>query len=396
MGMDIKNTVNNGTITLFLCGRIDTTNAADAEKKMLDAISQSGASLQVLDMSELDYISSAGLRVLMKLRKQAKTPPKIINVTPPIYEILDTTGFTELFEVSRIKREINVDGCEIIGKGFYGTVYRIDDETVVKVYESPDSLAMIQNEQRLAKTALVAGVPTAIAYDIVKVGSSYGSVFELLNAKTLNDILKEDTSKVVDVTRQYAEFLQLVNSQSVPAGKLKSSKEQFFGYIEKIKDCISTDMYDRLKMLFEGVPEQHNVIHGDAQMKNIMVVDGEPMLIDMDTLSEGHPIFDLQSVYVTYFAFGEDYPENSMEFLGIPNDVTKSVWENFIGFYFDTQDEARMTELRDKITIVGCVRFLYLINLTPDYQSELYEIRTKHTLERLEKLIYKYDTLLFD
>ncbi|WP_051588744.1 anti-sigma factor antagonist [Ruminococcus sp. NK3A76] len=396
MGMTITHTLDNGILTVSLGGRIDTTNAAEAEEKALAAVSQSGASKLILDMSELEYISSAGLRVLMKLRKLSDEPPQMINVSSQIYDILETTGFTELFEVSKKKREISVDGCEIIGKGFYGTVYRIDDETVVKVYESADSLAMIQNEKRLAKTALIAGVPTAISYDIVKVGNSYGSVFELLNARTLNDVLREDTSRVVEITKQYAQFLKLVNSQTVPEGRLNSSKQQFLGYLERIKDCLSSDMYERLKMLLDSVPEQHNVIHGDAQMKNIMVVDNDPMLIDMDTLSEGHPIFDLQSVYVTYFAFGEDYHQNSMEFLGMPHEVVEQVWQNFIGFYFDTEDDARITELRDKITIAGCVRFLFLININPDYQRELYDIRTRHTLERLEKLIYKYDTLLFD
>lgn len=396
MGMTITHTLDNGILTVSLGGRIDTTNAAEAEEKVLAAVSQSGASKLILDMSELEYISSAGLRVLMKLRKRSDEPPQMINVSSQIYDILETTGFTELFEVSKKKREISVDGCEIIGKGFYGTVYRIDDETVVKVYESADSLAMIQNEKRLAKTALIAGVPTAISYDIVKVGNSYGSVFELLNARTLNDVLREDTSRVVEITKQYAQFLKLVNSQTVPEGRLNSSKQQFLGYLERIKDCLSADMYERLKMLLDSVPEQHNVIHGDAQMKNIMVVDNDPMLIDMDTLSEGHPIFDLQSVYVTYFAFGEDYHQNSMEFLGMPHEVVEQVWQNFIGFYFDTEDDARITELRDKITIAGCVRFLFLININPDYQRELYDIRTRHTLERLEKLIYKYDTLLFD
>ena len=94
--------------------------------------------------------------------------------------------------MKRALREVSVEGCEVIGKGFYGTVYRIDEETIVKVYESPDSLPMIQNEQRLAKLAFVKGVPTAISYDTVKVGNSYGSVFELLRAISFNDLLKKE------------------------------------------------------------------------------------------------------------------------------------------------------------------------------------------------------------
>ena len=123
----------------------------------------------------------------MKVRKQAGSEVRIFDVSPEVYEILDMTGFTEFLTVEKRLREISVDGCEVIGRGFYGTVYRIDPETIVKVYSTPDCIPIIQNEQRLAKRAFVKGVPTAISYDIVRVGDSYGSVFELRScANTLN------------------------------------------------------------------------------------------------------------------------------------------------------------------------------------------------------------------
>lgn len=394
--MEIRHTLENGKLTLFLCGRIDTNNAAQAEQMIISAIEQGGAAEVIFDAGELEYISSAGLRVLMRVRKRTAEPPKILNTPPPIYEILDTTGFTELFEVKKKPRVISVEGCEVIGRGYYGTVYRVDPETVVKVYESPDSLSMIENETKLAKTALVAGVPTAIAYDIVRVGDSYGSVFELLNANNFNDLLVENTGRVDEITAQYAAFLRLVNEQTVPAGRLRSAKVMFLDYLEKVKAHLSGELYERLKMLLSEIPESHNVIHGDAQMKNIMVVDSEPMLIDMDTLCEGNAIFDLQSVYVTYFAFGEDYPPNSMEFLGVTPDITARIWQRFIGEYFRTEDEGRIASLRDKITIAGCIRFLFLIDGMPGHEDELYRTRVRHTVERLSRLAFEVDSLLFE
>ena len=137
------------------------------------------------------------------------------------------------------------------------------------------------------------------------------------------------------------------------------------------------------------------MIHGDAQMKNVMLRDGEPMLIDMDTLSEGHPIFDLQSVYVTYSAFEEDEPDNSVKFLGISPELANKVWEDFVGYYFDTDDEKRIAELRDKIAIAGCVRFIYLIDLISDHDSELFRLRIKHSVEHLKELTERTGDLLF-
>ena len=392
----MKTTVENNKLSIFLEGRIDTNNAAQTEKDIFDAIGNSGSEEIIFDAENLEYISSAGLRVLLKVQKSKKTPIPIINVSRDIYDIFETTGFTELLDVRKAYRKINVEGCTVIGKGFYGTVYRIDPETIVKVYASPDCLAMIENEKQLARTALVAGVPTAIPYDIVRVGNSYGSVFELLNAKTFNDLLIEQPENADAIIKQYAEFLKLVNSQTVPAGKLRSAKEMFLGYLDTVRKYLDDDLYSRLKALFSEIPEQHNVIHGDAQMKNIMMKDGEPMLIDMDTLSEGYPIFDIQSVYVTYFAFGEDEPSNSIDFLGIPSSLSEKIWEDFIKYYFDTSDEVRIAQLRDRITIVGCVRFIFLVDLITDHDTELFRDRIRYTVERLKKLAFATESLLFD
>lgn len=392
----MKSNTDNNKLTIFLEGRIDANNALQTENDVFAVTSQHPGAEVVFDAEKLEYISSAGLRVLLKVMKSSKEHVSVINVSRDVYDIFETTGFTEMLDIKKAYRRVSVDGCKVIGNGFYGTVYRIDPETIVKVYSSPESLSMIQNEKKLARTALVAGVPTAIPYDVVRVGDSYGSVFELINAKTFNDLLIEQPEKTDDIIKQYARFLHLVNSQTVPAGKLESAKEKCLGYLSSVRKYIDAELYSRLEALLSEIPEMHNVIHGDAQMKNVMMKDDEPMLIDMDTLSEGHPIFDLQSVYVTYFAFGEDEPTNSMDFLGLSPEITAKVWEDFVGYYFDTQDEARIAKLRDKITIVGCIRFIFLIDLISDHETELFRTRIEHTVERLKKLAFVTDSLLFD
>lgn len=392
----MKAKTENGKMTVFLEGRIDTTNAAQTEKELLSDVESRTADTAslVLDASELEYISSAGLRVLMKLRKSFGGDISVINVSPDVYDIFEVTGFNELFTVEKRFRELSVDGCEIIGKGFYGTVYRIDPETIVKVYNTPDSLPMIRNEQNLAKRAFIKGVPTAISYDIVKVGDCYGSVFELLNADTFNDILIHQPERFDEMIRIYIGFIKTVHSAEMDAGTLPMARDIFIGYLDVIKNYLTAEQHECLKKRLSALPDDLHIVHGDFQMKNVMLVDNEPMLIDMDTLSTGQPIFDLQALYVTYVLFGEDDPNNLRDFLGLPNDCGSRIWQSIIRYYFDTDDAAKLAEISDKIRLAASVRFLYLLAVTDLKNGELGTKRIRRAQQYISELISKYDSLI--
>ncbi len=55
----------------------------------------------------------------------------------------------------KIMREVSIEGCEIIGSGASGDVYRLDDDTAVKIYKKSDSLGEIERKQKLARRAFV-------------------------------------------------------------------------------------------------------------------------------------------------------------------------------------------------------------------------------------------------
>ena len=74
-------------------------------------------------------------------------------------------------------RSISLEGCSPIGSGAKATVYRWKPDTIVKVYHNGGDPALIRQEQALSRLAFVNGLPTAISFDIVRVGSSYASMF---------------------------------------------------------------------------------------------------------------------------------------------------------------------------------------------------------------------------
>ena len=76
-------------------GKIDTTNASEFEKEIM------AAKPTEIDASQLEYISSAGLRVLLAAQKvmNRQGDMKIVNVKPEIMEIFDVTGFVDILNI---------------------------------------------------------------------------------------------------------------------------------------------------------------------------------------------------------------------------------------------------------------------------------------------------------
>ena len=366
-------------MVIELKGRIDSTNALDEEKRILRLIEENTEESISFDASGLNYISSAGLRVLMKAKKRTNNL-QITDVSPEIYDIFETTGFTQLFNVRKKYREISVDGCEVIGKGFYGTVYRIDEDTVVKKYNSPEALSIIENEKKLAKLAFVAGIPTAISFDIVKIGDTYGSVFEMLKAKTFNDLIRENPSDADNIIKKYTDLIKQVHSTELPAGTLPSCKQKYIQKLQNIENMLSIELYKKLSDFLNSLPEDDHLIHGDLQMKNIMLSDNEPMLIDMDTLSQGIPLFDIVGIYVAYIVFEEDEPGNNMKFFGIPYEMAKRIWAGVFKNCCREEDF-------DKVKLMAYINFLDM-HRNPSPDDELSAIRIRHSIEHLEELLH--------
>ena len=98
--MDVTYRLDKEILYIAVEGRIDASNAAAAEEKIFSIKKDNPGKHAVLDADKLEYISSAGLRVILKLRKEE---PKlaIINVASDVYEVFDMTGFTDMVTVEK-------------------------------------------------------------------------------------------------------------------------------------------------------------------------------------------------------------------------------------------------------------------------------------------------------
>lgn len=353
----IKSVFDGNALKIDLFGSVDTKNANDVEAEISKARSKHPSAPVVVDCSELRYISSAGLRVLLRLRKAVKDL-WVVNVSPDVYEIFDMTGFTMMINVRKAYRELSVEGCPIIGQGAKGVLYRIDPEIVCKVYRNPDSLDEIQRERELAKTAFVAGIPTAISYDVVRVGEGYGSVFELLNAHTVSQLLANGTWGVERAASEMAELLTQLSKTETDNLLIPSVLETVRGWVGRLEGVLDDASFEKIKALVEAVPDEPYLVHGDFHINNVMVQDDEPLLIDLDTLSHGNNVFELAITYSTHVGRGLLDAESSSKFLGIPYELSVQLWDQMLRDRFPEASPEELSAIEDKLRLLSAVRLM--------------------------------------
>jgi anti-sigma B factor antagonist len=97
MKMKIDFTKNNGEMTVAIDGRLDTVTAPELESFLGEHYV--GVDSLIFDCKELDYISSAGLRVLLTAHKRMKGAMKLTGVNELVMEVFEMTGFADIWVI---------------------------------------------------------------------------------------------------------------------------------------------------------------------------------------------------------------------------------------------------------------------------------------------------------
>ena len=254
----------------------------------------------------------------------------------------------------------------------------------------------IFNLMRFFLVALILGIPTAISYDVVRVGDSYGSVFELLNARSFAKILANEPEKLDWCVEEYVKMLRLIHDTLVPAGKLPDMKETALSWVRFLRDYLPAEASEKLIALVEAVPHDDHMIHGDYHTKNLELQNDEVLLIDMDTLAVGHPIFELASMYNSFVGFSECDHEIIQKFQGFDWETGRSFWHKSLAAYLGTNCQTKIKEVEDKARILGYARMIRRSIRRKGLESETGRAEIEHWKSELLALLDRTDTLTFD
>ena len=351
--MTLQFTNNEGHAIITLCGRLDTSSAMQTQTEINQFLSAQSPILSVtVNAAELEYVSSSGLRILLSLTKQYKNF-KLVEVNADVYDVLNMTGFVKIMYVERALRQMSIEGCEILGVGGVGTVYRYNDDTIIKVFRDGTTIDEVRNEITMSKEAFVMGLPPAISFDIVKVAAQYGLVYELLHADTLSSLIMHHPERIHEYARMYANLFRQLHAIQVPADScVPDALEHERKQVLHIRRYFSQENIDLLLQILDAVPAGNRLLHLDLQAKNAMVQGDELMLIDMGEVGYGHPVLDLAHAYSSLILFVGDYEA----VIGMPRKLGEQLFDLTIDYYFEDQPADIIALRKQQIAAVANVR----------------------------------------
>lgn len=376
--MRLEHKRDDSSLFIYLPSRIDSTNASEVEEAIYSILGELNGGSLILSAKETVYISSVGLRLILKL---SKTYPyiRIIDCSSDVYSIFEMTGFILMIDISKALREISIEGCPLIGKGAYGKVYRIRDDMILKSFYKGNPISDIERERSLAREAFILGIPTAISFDVVKVKEEcYGAVYEMIASDSLIDCFKKYPNEYEHYLSLYVNLLKKMGNTRTNNEKFPKVKDDLSLRLDTVKPVIDAELYLKIKDLVDSIEDDDVLIHGDCHFKNIFSSPDGLMLIDMDTLSRGNPLIEIANLHRTYVGFEEVDPGNMERFFEISPSFTKKLYEDIFKGLYPEGDEG----LKRKIEKISY--FLLLSHYAKDIKKN--ESKFNNSIRRLEEL----------
>ena len=342
----MRSEYKDGAMNFYLTGRIDSNNAEEVSKELEGEIDMIGEMNIAFDAKDLEYISSAGLRVLLRIRKKAGYPVTVRNVSDEIFDIFSVTGFDQMFTVERPMRQISLKGCAKLSSALNGEIFELSEDEMVKVYGKDADLDDVKKERDYAQTAMINGIPTLIPYDVVSCEKGYGIVIEKGGAQSLAQVIANNPDDMEKYAVMFADMMREIHSTEIPEGKLPDIKDRYRGWIDEISDMESARV-DIFNQLIDGIEDRETYVHGDINLNSVMVKDGELLLVDMAGSARGHALFDLQSIFASLVAIEKVRKDYCFTTFGIKGDVCVRFWKLFFDRYMEKEstDIGSMNEL---------------------------------------------------
>ena len=387
------------TLTLSLTGRIDANNAPKVEAEIADTLAKNPGAVPVFDASGLEYISSAGLRVLLKFRKKFGQSLDVIDVSGDVYDIFSVTGFTELLNVRKRLREISLEGCPVIGGGAFSTVYRLDPETIVKVFDkNTATLAAIEHDRNISREVFLHDIPTAISYDVVKAGEYYGLVYEMINADTLSGTLRQHPERLEELSIKAAHLLKKLHTTEFEPEKFPDARNSLHMMIQRsfAQEFITADDKAIADGIIDRIPYRNTFIHSDFHPKNIMVSGDDLILIDVGDSGLGNPIIDFLYSYAQFVFLPRDTAQKGTNLhervIGLDAQTLGAMWNIILPEYFGTADKETLNRYEG---IMRDYSSFFLLVLVTMKQAENLPLNVRKGLSRnvMDRLREVADTL---
>ena len=286
-------------------------------------------------------------------------------------------------------KEIRTDDLPLIGKGVSGSVYRFGEDKALKLFKSSFTQEQVKRAYEVACFIDESGIATAKPYEMVRSGDSFGIVSEYLDSPTLLSLIRDGKISRQDAAGRMGEILRRVHALSA-AGQIQTQREMVGGILERCGQYLTDGEITKLLALTGNYPGKH-VLHGDFHENNILVRGDEYLLIDLDSVNVGSPLFEMGQLFCIYKT-------------GIPKGLHLSVSDGcrflrtLLGTYFETDDAGLLETYEEIFTEASYFNvFFSMILRTPEGEEENCREKVREELprltERLERLEERFGIL---
>ncbi len=128
---------------------------------------------------------------------------------------------------------------------------------------------------------------------MVRVNDCFGIVFEMLHSDTLGHAMRDNPAKFVDYVDQYVALAKTLHSTHVPKNSFATIQTVMHGKADNLSRWCSPEEIALLHGIIDSIPETDTITHNDLHPGNIMIQDGELVLIDMPEVTMGPSVCDL-------------------------------------------------------------------------------------------------------
>ena len=179
---------------------------------------------------------------------------------------------------------------EQIANGRTADVFALGESTVVKLYLAGRPRSVAANEFVIARSVADAGIHTPNALELVEIDGRFGVVFERVNGPTVLEAVMEDPSQIMPLAACMGELHARIHSAEVKG--LASNRDRLADEVSRAPH-LSSEIREAAEEHLSQLPVGRSVLHGDFHPDNVLLVDGQLVVIDWPDASVGSPASDL-------------------------------------------------------------------------------------------------------
>lgn len=308
--MEIHSNYNNGQLDIAVVGRVDAAEAANLQKDTLAEIEKhEDMESLVIDASQMEFISSMGLRVILSLKKKYDNI-KVIGASADVYNVFKITGFDKIITIEKALPSIDIEGLKAV-EGMKD-VYQLTEDTVLKLYPKGTVKADVDKEIAMTKEAFVLEIPTAMAFDPVMADGRYALVFESTTPASISGIA-------------LGELLRKLHEHKVDPEDVYDSYHIYIKRrIQSLEPYLGKEPVDKLLQMLSVLPDATSVLHGSLTLDCITKREKETVFTNMGKSGYGNPVLDLAHLYASFTEEqkGEYFEEMLDEYYDLESDET--------------------------------------------------------------------------